>query len=152
MAAAVGRARGGRLDLDAFKTADGANALAQGYLPEFIGIQFSEIAPGQVAAELEVTRHHLAPNDFLHAATVIALADTAAGFGCAANLPDGATAFTTVELKCNFLGTVRDGVIRVVATLAHAGRSTQVWDADVTDANGKTLAMFRCTQMILRQG
>ena len=140
------------MDLDAFKSVDRANAVAQGYLPELIGIHFSEIAPGRVAAELEITRHHLAPNDFLHAATIIALADTAAGFGCAASLSGGATGFTTVKLKCNFLATVRDGVIGVVATLVHAGRSTQVWDADVTDANGKTLAMFRCTQMILRQG
>jgi len=140
------------MDLDAFKSVDGANAVAQGYLPGLIGVHFSEVAPGRVAAELEVTRHHLAPNDFLHAATIIALADSAAGYGCAASLPDGATGFATVELKCNFLGTVRDGVISVVATLAHAGRRTQVWDADVTDANGKTLAMFRCTQLILRRG
>ena len=92
------------MDLDAFKSVDGANALAQGYLPELIGIHFSEIDPGQVTAELEVTRHHLAPNDFLHAATIIALADSAAGYGCAASLPEGATGFTTVELKCNFPG------------------------------------------------
>jgi 1,4-dihydroxy-2-naphthoyl-CoA hydrolase len=34
--------------------------------------------------------------------------------------------------------------------MAHGGRTTQVWDAVVTDAdNGKPIALFRCTQMIL---
>jgi len=31
----------------------------------------------------------------------------------------------------------------------HLGRSTQVWDATVTNGEGKLIAMFRCTQMIL---
>jgi len=36
------------------------------------------------------------------------------------------------------------------ATLVSGGRTIQVWDAVVTDeATGRTLALFRCTQMIL---
>jgi uncharacterized protein (TIGR00369 family) len=67
-----------------------------------------------------------------------------------ANLPEGASSFTTIELKSNHLGTAREGVVECVATAAHLGRTTQVWDAVVTDkANGKTIALFRCTQMIL---
>jgi uncharacterized protein (TIGR00369 family) len=91
----------------------------------------------------------LAPNGYLHAASVIALADTMAGYGTLANLPQGAKTFTTIELKSNFLGTARDGVIACTATPAHLGRMTQVWDAIVTDAAGRKIALFRCTQMIL---
>ena len=81
---------------------------------------------------------------------MIALADTACGYGAIAHLPAGASGFTTIELKSNFLGTVRDGALDCTATLAHGGRTTQVWDATVTDAaNGKTVALFRCTQIIL---
>jgi uncharacterized protein (TIGR00369 family) len=97
-----------------------------------------------------VTPRHYAPNGFLHAATVIAVADTLAGCGCASNLPEGASGFTTIELKANFLGTARDGAILGVATMLHGGRSTQVWDAEViAEATGKPIASFRCTQMIL---
>ena len=94
--------------------------------------------------------HLVAPNGYLHAATVIALADTACGYGCRAHLPEGAEGFTTIELKANFLGTARDGIIQTVATPAHLGGTTHVWDATVTrKSDGKAIALFRCTQMIL---
>jgi uncharacterized protein (TIGR00369 family) len=92
----------------------------------------------------------MAPNGYLHAGSVVSLADTAAGYGCVANLPPGATGFTTIELKSNHLGTARDGTIECVATAVHVGMTTHVWDAVVTHREtGKTLALFRCTQMVL---
>ena len=121
-----------------------------GYLPGLIGIRFTAVAENHVEAELDIRPELVAPNGYLHAATVIALADTAAGYGCIAHLPDGAQSFTTIELKSNFLGTARAGTIACVATPVHLGNATQVWDAVVTDkANGKKIALFRCTQMIL---
>jgi uncharacterized protein (TIGR00369 family) len=101
-------------------------------------------------AELDIRPELLAPNGFLHAASVIALADTACGYGCIAHLPDGADNFTTVELKTNFLGTAREGTLACIAKPAHLGRTTQVWDATVTrKTDGAAIALFRCTQMIL---
>jgi 1,4-dihydroxy-2-naphthoyl-CoA hydrolase len=122
----------------------------EGRLPDLIGIRFTEIAENRVSAELDIRGELLAPNGYLHAATVIALADTACGYGCIAHLPPGAENFTTIELKSNFLGTARDGTIVCVATPAHLGRETQVWDALVTArASGRRIALFRCTQLIL---
>jgi uncharacterized protein (TIGR00369 family) len=122
----------------------------EGYLPGLIGVRFTEVIENRVSAELEIRNELLAPNGYLHAATVIALADTACGYGCIAHLPPGAENFTTIELKSNFLGTTRNGTIVCVATPAHLGRATQVWDALVTDqASGRRIALFRCTQMIL---
>ena len=119
-------------------------------LPGFLGIEIVSVSGGEVAARLEVKPHHLAPNGYLHAGTIVTLADTAAGYACVANLPEGANGFTTIELKSNHLGTARDGAISCVAKPAHLGRTTQVWDVlVVNEANGKTIAMFRCTQMIL---
>ena len=91
----------------------------------------------------------LAPNGFLHAATVIALADTSAGYGTIAHLPEGAEGFTTIELKTNFLGTLTKGVLLCAASAVHSGRTTQVWDAEVSSEDGRRLAVFRCTQMVL---
>jgi 1,4-dihydroxy-2-naphthoyl-CoA hydrolase len=119
-------------------------------LPGFLGIEITRVDGGEVAARLEIKPHHLAPNGYLHAGTVVTLADTAAGYACVANLPEGANSFTTIELKSNHLGTARDGAISCVAKPAHLGRTTQVWDVlVVNEVNGKTIAMFRCTQMIL---
>jgi len=121
----------------------------QGKLPGLLGVRVLSLDQGMLSAELTVRQELLAPNGFLHAATVIGLADTACGYACLAHLPETARNFTTVELKSNFLGTATEGIIRAVAKGAHLGRSTQVWDATVSDANGKTIALFRCTQIVL---
>ena len=85
-----------------------------------------------------------------HHRSVVTLADTSSGYGCVANLPAGATGFTTIELKSNHLGTALDGTIECVASAVHLGKTTQVWDAVVTHKEtGKTIALFRCTQLIL---
>jgi uncharacterized protein (TIGR00369 family) len=121
----------------------------KGKLPGLLGVRVLSLDQGMLSAELTVREELLAPNGFLHAATVIGLADTACGYACLAHLPETARNFTTVELKSNFLGTATEGIIRAVAKGAHLGRSTQVWDATVSDANGKTIALFRCTQIVL---
>jgi uncharacterized protein (TIGR00369 family) len=103
---------------------------------------------------MEIRPEFLAPNDFLHAGAVVTLADSACGMGCIASLPDDAQGFTTVELKSNFLRSARAGDgLRCRATLAHGGRTTQVWDAVVTrESDGRDLALFRCTQYLLAEG
>jgi 1,4-dihydroxy-2-naphthoyl-CoA hydrolase len=121
-----------------------------GFLPGMIGVRFTAVSEKQVDAELDIRTELLAPNGYLHAATVIALADTACGYGCLAHLPVGADNFTTIELKSNFLGTVRAGTIGCDATPVHLGNATRVWDAVVSDrATDKKIALFRCTQMVL---
>jgi uncharacterized protein (TIGR00369 family) len=121
-----------------------------GRLPGLIGVRIVAVEHRMLIAELDIRPELLAPNGFLHAASVIALADTACGYGCIAQLPDGAENFTTIELKSNFLGTAREGTLACVAKPAHLGRTTQVWDATVTrKADGAAVALFRCTQMVL---
>lgn len=131
-------------------TIDQLNLRGQGFLPGMFGIEFLTLEMGQLTSRLIVRPELLAPNGYLHAAAIIALADTSCGYGTINDLPNGANNFTTIELKSNFLGTAREGVIACVATRLHGGRTTQVWDAVVTnETNGKTIALFRCTQLIL---
>jgi 1,4-dihydroxy-2-naphthoyl-CoA hydrolase len=121
-----------------------------GKLPDHLGLEWTRLERGAADGRFAVREHHIAPNGYLHAGSVVTLADTACGYGCMASLPEGASGFTTVELKSNFLGTLLEGVVACEARLVHGGRTTQVWDAAVRDAaSGKTLALFRCTQMIL---
>jgi uncharacterized protein (TIGR00369 family) len=121
-----------------------------GQLPGHLGIVITEVAAGLVRAHFEIKPFHMAPNGYLHAGSVVTLADTAAGYGCVANLPAGATGFTTLELKANHVGTALEGEVACEARAAHMGRTTHVWDSTVTArASGKVIALFRCTQMIL---
>jgi uncharacterized protein (TIGR00369 family) len=122
----------------------------QGRLPGQFGIELLSIAAGAVEARLELKPEHLAPNEFLHAATVIAIADSCAGMGCMASLPEDAAGFTTIELKTNFLGTAREGALRCDARMVHGGSRTQVWDSTVRrEQDERVIALFRCTQFIL---
>lgn len=130
-------------------TVDSLNAKSRGRLPGLVGLEVIDVSDTGLRGRMPLRADLLAPNGYLHAASVIALADTMTGYGTAAFLPANARLFTTIELKSNFLGTARSGVIECTATPVHLGRLTQVWDAVVTDDQAKKIAVFRCTQMIL---
>lgn len=133
-----------------FHTADELNELLPGTLPGLLGLRIATHEPGRLTAVLDVRSELLAPNGYLHAATVVALADTACGLATRALLPEGASGFTTIELKTNFLGTARGGAVECEARLVHGGRTTQVWDAEVrAEGSDRPIALFRCTQMVL---
>jgi uncharacterized protein (TIGR00369 family) len=119
------------------------------HLPGLLGIDVVEVASGRLVAKLKVAKKHMALNGYLHAGSVITLADSSAGYGCLANLPEGALGFTSVELKCNLMGTVTQGEVVCVASCLHAGRTTQVWECEVRSEASKLLAKFACTQLIL---
>lgn len=129
---------------------DQLNRLGIGHFPGYIGMLIKQVSESGIRAELPITAQLMAPNGYMHAGSIVTLADTCAGYGCRVNLPAGATGFTTIEIKSNFLSTARDGTVECTAVPAHRGRSTQVWDATVTHREtGKTLALFRCTQLLL---
>jgi uncharacterized protein (TIGR00369 family) len=119
-------------------------------LPQTLSLELETLEPGRLVMGMTLAAKHLAVNGYLHAGSVVSLADTSCGFGCIAHLPAAAFNFTTVELKSNFLGTATEGRVRSEAILQHAGRSTQIWDATVrAEATGRPIALFRCTQMVL---
>lgn len=130
-------------------TPESLNACQGDTLPGRFGLRVTAIDEGRLDAELDIEPWMLAPNGFLHAASVLLLADTACGYACVAHLPAGAKNFTTLELKSNFLGTAREGRVRTECRAEHLGRTTQVWSSVVFGPGDKRLALFRCTQMIL---
>jgi uncharacterized protein (TIGR00369 family) len=121
------------------------------FLPGLLGIEFDEpTEPGVLRARLPLRKALFAPNGYVHAGTVVTLADSTCGYGCLLSLPEGATGFTTIELKTNFVRSAQAGTIACQARLVHGGRTTQLWDAAVSDQEGRTMALFRCTQLLLR--
>ena len=132
------------------RSIDELNLAGQGLLPGHLGLVITSLGDRVVEGEMPVRPELMAPNGFLHAGALVALADTCAGYGCMNHLPPGAKGFTTVELKSNHLGTARDGTVRCVARAQHVGRTTHVWDATVSHVqSGRTLVLFRCTQLVL---
>lgn len=119
-------------------------------LARHLGIYALELRAGYARMRMPLRTEVMAGNGYLHAGSVVSLADTCAGLGCMQSYPEGATNFTTVELKSNFMGTCHEGEIEAVATMLHGGRTTQVWDCAVHDPQRERLiAQFRCTQLLL---
>jgi 1,4-dihydroxy-2-naphthoyl-CoA hydrolase len=118
-------------------------------LPGILGFEWVEVRNGFIRGRFEILRKHFSPHGYLHGAAIVALADSACGFGCLSSLPHGASGFATGELKANFIGTADTGFVSCNARLIHAGRSTQVWDAEIaSEQTRKDIALFRYTQMI----
>lgn len=121
-------------------------------LPGLLGMRDLDSTSGSATATMPVTADHLAPIGRLHAAAAIALADTLAGYGCLASLPPGADGFATTTITSHHVGTAAVGdLLRAEATLVHGGRSVQVWDVQVSRADGRLVATLRCQQQLLRQ-
>ena len=126
------------------------NRANQGKLPAHLGLEITEVEPGLVAGRIAVRPDLVAHTGYLLAGTVLSIADILCAYGVSTAWPEGANGFTTVEVKCNFMGTLTQGAGVCTARLLHGGRTTQVWDAEFKDeASGRLLAVFRCTQIIL---
>lgn len=123
----------------------------QGGLVPHMGITLVDEGEGWLEAQMVIGPEHLRSGaNALHAASMIALADSVCGFAAGNVLPQGAKGYTTIELKSNFLGTASEGTLIGRAEAEHLGRTTQVWSSVVTHKEtGRKCAIFRCTQMIL---
>lgn len=119
-------------------------------MPGLLGLEIVRADDEGCEGRLTVTEPLIAGTGFLFAPVVVGMADILCAFGTGPGLPEGAS-FTTVELKANFLTSARvDEVVHGVATPAHRGRTTQVWDCVVTnETTGRTMALFRNTQLVL---
>jgi len=121
-----------------------------GKLPEHLGLTITEVEAGRVVGRFEVRPELVAHTGFLRAGVVLSVADILCAYGVSTAWPEGASGFTTAEVKCNFTSTLRSGAAVCTAELLHGGRTTQVWDATLRDeAAGRLMAAFRCTQIIL---
>lgn len=119
-------------------------------LPGLLGLTLDEAAPGRVRMSLPLRPEVFAPNGYVHGGAIVALADTACGYGTQLGLPEGSSGFTTIGLTSSFIGAAREGLLSCEAVRTHGGRTTQVWDATVSGPDGRTVALVRVTQLILR--
>ena len=126
------------------------NRANEGKLPGWLGLEITAVKDGLVEGRLPVRSELIAHTGYLLAGALLSVADILCAYGVSTAWPEGASGFTTAEVKCNFMSTAREGAVLCRATLLHGGRTTQVWDAHMTnEATGKLMAAFRCTQVIL---
>jgi len=126
------------------------NNYSKEHFPEFLGIVIKHVEEGKIIAEMPVIKHLFAPNGFLHSGSIVAFADTVAGYSTLSHLPENGKSFTTLELKSNFVGAIREGILECESSAEHIGRTTQVWRVIIRNQQTKKkIAVFSCTQLIL---
>ena len=131
-------------------TASHLNERAQGSLIQWMDINIEKVGDGILVSSMKISSSHMAPNGFLHAGSIVTLADFSCGCATIAHLPKRAKSFATIELKCNFLGTAKNGSLICTAKNQHWGKTTQVWDASISKKNSDLIiGLFRCTEIIL---
>ncbi|HEY7900758.1 MAG TPA: PaaI family thioesterase [Caulobacteraceae bacterium] len=126
------------------------NRASENKLPGHLGLVVTEVAEGRVCGRMPVRPDLVAHTGYLLAGSLLSCLDILCAYGVSSAWPEGASGFTTAEVKANFVGTTLEGAVLFEASLQHGGRLTQVWDAKATDeASGRAMALFRCTQIIL---
>jgi len=132
-----------------------AGKMLRGELPpppvgRWLGFVLKAGEPGRAVFEMEADERHHTPMGTLHGGIFCDLADAAMGFAYAATLGEG-EAFTTIELKINFLRAVRKATLTAEARVVRAGSTVGYVECDVRDQTGKLVARAASTCMKLRE-
>src|SRR5262245_51805414 len=124
------------------------NEKLKGTMAELIGIHVTSAEPQRVVGELTLRPNLLQPYGYVHGGALMTLMDTLAGMASALNGAPG-QGFLTIEMKTNFLRSIRRGRIVGEATAVHIGRRTHVWQMSVDDEQGRRLALATLTQLVI---
>jgi uncharacterized protein (TIGR00369 family) len=115
-----------------------------------LGIDVLVAEPDEVRGRLAWTPERCTLGGVMHGGALMAFADTLGALCAFLNLPDGATATTTVESKTNFFRAVREGHVEGVTKPLHAGRTLIVAQTDLLGPDGRRVAQVTQTQAVLR--
>jgi len=123
--------------------------MVKGLLPDLLGIQFTDVSPEKVSAQLSVRKDLCTVGDNLHGGAIMAFADTLGAVAAILNMPKGSRT-TTIESKTNFIGGAPLGS-RVVGESApvHKGRTTVVCQTTIRSEAGKLVALVTQTQLVI---
>lgn len=114
------------------------------------GMAMTALEPGRAVFTMRADARHHNPLGTLHGGVYCDLADAAMGWAYAATLAEGES-FTTVELKINFLRSVREGTVTAEATVVKSGSTLGYVECEVTDEQGRLVAKAASTCSKLKQ-
>ncbi|MFD2830135.1 PaaI family thioesterase [Corticicoccus populi] len=115
-----------------------------------LDIEIVNEEPGRMVMKMPVTEKVLQPFGYLHGGANVVLAETAASLGAARLIKDDEITFG-MEINANHISTKKDGVLYAEAEVRHQGRSTQVWNIDITDENDALVCVSRCTMAVKKK-
>ena len=115
---------------------------------ERLGIEFVEIGDDFLRARVPVDKRTVQPFGLLHGGVSVVLAETLGSCGAAYAAPEGHRT-VGLDINANHLRAVPDGWVTGVARPVHRGRSTHVWQIDMTNDAGELSCVSRITMAVL---
>jgi 1,4-dihydroxy-2-naphthoyl-CoA hydrolase len=121
-------------------------------LVKTLEIEVVETSKDRVVAKMPIQPKVHQPFGFLHGGASVALAETVASIGAYLNVAENGENAFGLEINANHIRPKRDGVVTATATPLHRGKTTHVWDIQITDEAGKLICVSRCTVAITKAG
>lgn len=118
----------------------------------FMDIRFVRATADEVIAEVEIGPQHHQAYGIVHGGVLSGMIETVASVGAALAAMPRNQSVVGLENHTSFLNAVREGKLRATARPLTRGRRTQVWEATVTDAKGRTVASGRVRLLALEAG
>jgi 1,4-dihydroxy-2-naphthoyl-CoA hydrolase len=128
--------------------AEALNAASDGW-NKAMGLHFVRATADEVIAEIVVGPVHKQPYGIVHGGVHAGVIEAVTSTGAALHALPSGKSVVGLENSTSFIRAVREGTLRIRATPITRGRRTQVWDATVTDAEGRTVATGRVRLLAL---
>jgi uncharacterized protein (TIGR00369 family) len=109
------------------------------------GLEIDEATEEVVQAHVPVREHLLQPVGLVHGGVYASIAEALASFGTNVGVLQEANIGLGMSNDSTFLRSIREGTIHAVARRIHRGRTTWVWDVELTDDDGRLCAVSRVT-------
>ncbi len=113
-----------------------------------LGMRIVSLSKKKIVAEMPIDERHMNRNGRVNGGALMAFADAMGAVGTVFNLPPGHLT-TTLESKTNFFVAGAAPMITGVSKPLHIGRSTNVWQTTLKNADGRVVAVVTQTQMVL---
>lgn len=120
-----------------------------GTLTGHLGIKFTHVGDASVTATMPVDATTRQPLGVLNGGASCALAESVASRAANYCVDQNTHYCVGLDINANHVRAVRDGYVEAVAKPIHLGRSTQVWEINISDQNGKLVCISRLTCQVM---
>lgn len=128
---------------------EGLNERGKGTMADYLGITFTEVGEDYLKATMPFSEKTRQPIGLLHGGANVVLAETIASTAANAVIDIEKMYCVGLEINANHIRSVRDGLVTGITRPIHLGRSTQIWEIEITDPRGKISCISRMTASVV---
>lgn len=130
-------------------TAEELNLRGQNTLSDFLGIRFTEVGENFISATMPASERTRQPIGIIHGGANVTLAETIASTAANAVVDLRSHYCVGLEINANHIRSVRDGLVTAITRPIHLGRTTQIWQIDIYNEEGKQTCASRMTAAVI---